>query len=69
MSSITLKSINDVNQWQTPTLINNWVNFGSGWTNAQYHITALGMVELRGLIKSGTIGTTAFIYLLVIALL
>lgn len=40
---------------------NGWVNFGSGEAAAAYAIDNQGLVHLRGLIKSGTVGfVTAF---------
>ena len=47
--------------WSAPTLINSWVNFGSGYNEAGYFLDQFGIVHLRGLIKSGTIGTSAFV--------
>jgi len=48
--------------WQTPTLLNGWVNFGSGYNSAGYWKDSFGVVHLRGLIKSGTAtaGTVIF---------
>lgn len=46
--------------WVLPTLGNGWVNVGSGNASAQYKIDPFGRVTIRGLIKSGTINTTAF---------
>lgn len=39
---------------------NSWTNFGSGYNDAAYYKDPLGVVHLRGLIKSGTVGSTAF---------
>lgn len=46
--------------WITPTLVNSWVNFGSGTDNASYMKDTLGFVHLKGRVKSGTIGATIF---------
>jgi len=46
--------------WTTPTLSGTWANFGGAFAGAAYGKTAEGLVVLRGLIKSGTIGTAAF---------
>jgi hypothetical protein len=46
--------------WTAPTLAGTWVNFGGGYNNAGYWKDSTGRVHLRGMIKSGTIGTTAF---------
>ena len=41
--------------WTAPTLLNSWVNFGSGYANAGYRKDpATGLVYLRGMISSGT---------------
>jgi len=37
-----------------------WTNFGSGYNDAGYYKDPLGRVHLRGLVKSGTIGTGIF---------
>jgi hypothetical protein len=47
--------------WTTPTLLNSWVNYGSGgYSNAGSYVDAAGTVHLQGAIKSGTIGAAAF---------
>lgn len=46
--------------WITPTYLGTWVSYGAGFADAQYRRTSEGIVVLRGLIKSGTIGTSAF---------
>ena len=45
-----------VNTWIAPTLLNGWVNFGSGYNPAGYYKDALGVVHLQGFIKDGTVG-------------
>ncbi|WP_156936144.1 hypothetical protein [Anoxybacteroides tepidamans] len=47
--------------WIAPTLLNGWVNNGSGFEIAGYYKDALGFIRLKGLIKGGTMGTTAFV--------
>jgi hypothetical protein len=51
------------NGWIAPTLLNSWINYGSGYNDAGYRINALGEVHLKGLIKNGTttIGTNIFL--------
>lgn len=39
--------------WIAPTLLNSWVNFGGGAETVGYYKDDLGIVRLRGLIKSG----------------
>lgn len=46
--------------WIAPTFTNSWVNYGSGFNDAGYYKDALGFVHLKGLIKSGTVGSSAF---------
>lgn len=49
--------------WQTPTLQNSWVAYDvASYPTAQYYKDSLGIVHLRGLIKSG--GTTSIIFTL-----
>ncbi len=43
--------------WTAITLVNSWVNFGSGYNTAAFFKDPVGVVHLRGLIRSGT--TTA----------
>ncbi len=46
--------------WTAPTLENSWVVFGGGFQPPEYRLVN-GKVELRGLMKNGTIGAvTAF---------
>jgi hypothetical protein len=49
----------DPTAWTAPTFTNSWVNFGSTLQVAQYR-KRNDVVELRGAIKLGTIGTGAF---------
>lgn len=44
--------------WQTPALLNGWVNYGAGFHGAAYRKLQSGLVEVRGLIKSGANLTT-----------
>lgn len=41
--------------WTAPTLINGWLPFGSGWSVPGYRKVG-DMVQLRGMVKSGTTG-------------
>ena len=43
-----------------PTLINSWVNSGAPFNPAGYYKDPFGIVHLRGLVKSGTVGTDIF---------
>lgn len=48
--------------WTNATLQNSWVNFGGVYATAAYRKDPAGNVQIKGLIKSGTItaGTTIF---------
>lgn len=46
--------------WTAPTLTTSWANFGGGYNDVGYYKDSTGRVYLRGLIKSGTIGSAAF---------
>jgi hypothetical protein len=50
----------EVGAWQTPTLLNSWVDFGGTYQGARYRKIG-NEVEIQGLIKSGTLGANAFI--------
>jgi hypothetical protein len=39
---------------------NSWVNFGAPYYNAAYWIDPFNFVHLRGVIKNGTVGNSAF---------
>ena len=43
--------------WQTPRLLNDWVNYGNGFNNAGYFKDSLGIVHLKGLVRGGTADT------------
>jgi len=40
---------------------NSWVNFGAPYHNAAYWLDPFGFVHMRGVIKSGTVGSAAFV--------
>jgi len=43
-----------------PAFTGTWVNFAGGWQSAGFYKDPLGFVHLRGMIKNGTIATSAF---------
>ena len=43
-----------VGSWIAPTLTNSWVNYGTPYGPAGYCVDSLGIVRLRGIIKSGS---------------
>lgn len=49
-----------IEDWIAPTFLNSWVNYDSGHAPAGYSKDSAGVVRLRGLIKNGTIGLSAF---------
>jgi hypothetical protein len=47
--------VEPVDSWQTPTLINGWVNYDTTvWQGARYRKLSNGMVTIQGLVKNGT---------------
>lgn len=57
-SSYGTKSF-DIPVWSPLVLINGWTNYESTYAPASYTRTSAGVVLLRGLVKSGTIGDIA----------
>ena len=57
---VTKNQIETQQAWQSPTLLNSWVNYGGTFSNAGYMKDSLGFVHLRGLIKDGTVTLAAF---------
>lgn len=51
----------DQESWIAPNMINNWTSYGSGYNPAGYFKDGLGIVHLRGLIKSGTMNQPCFV--------
>ena len=43
-----------------PGFQNSWTNYGGGYATAAFYKDALGIVHLKGMITSGTIGSVAF---------
>lgn len=43
-----------------PAFTNSWVVFGGGWQVPGFWRDPLGIVHLRGLMKDGTVGSSAF---------
>lgn len=58
--SVTSAKLASNEAWKTPTLSGTWVNLGSGFSTAGYYKTNDSIVRLKGVIKSGTVGTSAF---------
>ena len=56
--SQTFRVVGETNQ---PAFANSWVNHSSTYNSAGFYRDVLERVWLRGFIKSGTIGQTAFI--------
>jgi hypothetical protein len=51
-------------KWQTPTLLNGWVYYGAPYEPPGYYMDVAGVVHLRGLVKSGTVGYATPIFIL-----
>lgn len=49
--------------WITPTLLNGWIPYGAGYTTPAYR-RKNGIVYLRGLIRSGTVGSSTPFFVL-----
>jgi len=49
-----------IGNWKTPTLTNSWLNYGSGWQDAQYARDNSGWVHIRGFVKLGSEVAPAF---------
>lgn len=58
-AEISARATDQANAWQTPTLGSSWVNYGAPYQAASYRRVG-DRVELRGVIKSGTLGAAAF---------
>ncbi len=45
-----------------PTLLNSWVNYGSGFSDTGYYKDSAGVVHIKGMVKNGTTtgGTAIF---------
>lgn len=59
-NSITSAAIEVQQAWQTPAYVNSWVNYDLTYGPAGYYKDTIGIVHLRGLIKNGSLNTTAF---------
>lgn len=58
--TVTAAKIETQQAWQTPTLTNSWVNYGSGFNDAGYMKDSLGFVHLKGMVKNGTSGSAIY---------
>lgn len=47
--------------YKTPTLLNGWVNFGSGFATTQYMKDANNIVRVKGLVKDGSTTNNIFV--------
>lgn len=55
------RSVGGNGDWQTPTLLNSWVNYNASiYQSAGYFRSGNGIIYLRGLIKSGSVPSTVF---------
>lgn len=59
---VKVESAHTVGGAGEPAFQNSWVNFDlTGWHGARFWKDPMGIVHLQGLIKNGTVGTTAFV--------
>lgn len=49
-----------VEAWIAPSLTNSWADYGSPFNPSGYYRDPYGVVHLRGTIKSGVVGSSAF---------
>lgn len=54
------RSIGGNEDWQTPSLLNSWVDFDVSHQPAGYFRSGNGIIYLRGMVKSGTVPSTMF---------
>lgn len=50
--------------WQTPTLENSWVNYGTGYQSARFKKDMWNRVWVEGILKNGTTTDTTTIFTL-----
>lgn len=43
--------------WIAPTFLGAWANYGGAWATAGYRKDSTGIVHLKGLVRSGAVGT------------
>ena len=60
-TEIVFQQVSQPEAFIAPTLLNSWVNFDVAINNsAGYYKDAFGIVHLRGLVKTGTVGLAIF---------
>jgi hypothetical protein len=57
---LTRRGIAPTGGWITPVLVNSWVNFDSGFAPVGFRMHPGSLVEVRGLMKSGSMNAVAF---------
>jgi hypothetical protein len=62
--SFTNPIVLDGEGWNTPTLLNGWVDYGGSFHEARYRKLPSGLVEVRGLIKDGTTTSPTVLFIL-----
>jgi ribose 5-phosphate isomerase RpiB len=55
-----IAAITTLPSWTAPILLNSWVNYGGSNAAAGYYKDSLNRAQLRGFIKSGTVGAIIF---------
>lgn len=59
-NAVTAAKIESQQAWQAVTYKNSWVDLGGGYNTVAYMKDSLGFIHIKGLTKSGTIGTVIF---------
>ena len=59
-TEIVFQQVSQPEAFIAPTLLNSWVNFDTTFNSAGYYKDSFGIVHLRGLVKSGTVGVAIF---------
>lgn len=49
-----------VEPWTAPTLSGAWANTGTGFNSAGFFVDPWGIVHLRGVVKTGAVGSAIF---------
>lgn len=59
-AAVTAAKMEAQQAWIAPTMQNGWITFDTTFNPPGYYKDSLGIVHLRGMMKSGTLNVTAF---------
>lgn len=59
-AALALKADKALEAWISPSLLNGWENYGSGYQDAGFLKDNFGIVRLKGLVKNGSINSVIF---------